>query len=108
MDWNNVLKKWQGRLKLEDWDIKFEEIPKGAVEYPDDIGEHGYWYGIDKEPINIRTKKTVFTYDSPLNEEAIIHELLHLKFPEWSEDNVNKVQNKLMKTFNIKRSLPKV
>jgi hypothetical protein len=35
--------------------------------------------------------------DRPLTEEDIVHELLHVKYNNWSEDQVNKETEKLLK-----------
>ena len=101
MDWNKVVRKWQKRFGLTDWTIEIEKILSGAVEYPDDIGDDNYYIGIEKNPINLKTKKTTLYHDVPLYEEAIIHELLHIKHPEWSEDEVNRVQDELVKKYKI-------
>jgi hypothetical protein len=43
------------------------------------------------------TKEAVIYHDRDLTEEDIVHELLHVKYPDWTEDQVNLETDKLLK-----------
>jgi len=89
-----LLKKWQHNLDLNDWSIDVQPIEREQVTYPDDIGEDKYYIGIATN----YQKKTGTTYhDVPLYEEAIVHELLHVKYPDQSEDWVNTISSIITK-----------
>ena len=73
---------------MHEWDITTEAIDPEQVTYPDDCqDEEQFFIGIHIDHTNY---KAVIYHDRPLYEEAIVHELLHVKYPDWSEDQVNK------------------
>ena len=76
------ISKWQEILDLEDWYITTEAISDDQVIYPDDIGNDRYFIGVERR----KNKNAVIYYSRELEEEDIVHELLHLKYPEKSED----------------------
>ena len=82
-----LIKKWQDKFQLTGWTITTEAIDKLSVIYDKDCpDEDKYFVGIEIGHI----KKTgIIYYDRAITEEDIIHELLHVKYPDWSEDQVN-------------------
>ena len=83
----DMIKEWKDKLGLNKWVITTEEIDPKSVTYPDDcIGEERFFVGIVP---NKETKKAVIYHDRPLTEEYVVHELLHVKNPDWSEEQVN-------------------
>ena len=84
-----LIKYWQEKLKLNEWNIMAKRI------LPDQIVYNGeaYFIGITRDNKN---KKATIYHDIDLYEEAIIHELLHLKYPTQSELWINKETNKLL------------
>ena len=86
-----MIDKWLKKLEL-DWIIITESISRDQV-ICDCPPEDCYFIGID---YNLKTKKAVIYYDRALTEEDIVHELLHVKYPEWSEDQVNKETKNLL------------
>lgn len=89
---DEIVKYWQNKLGLNDYEIFTESIPREQVTFPDDISEEDrYFVGIhsDKE-------LAVIYHDRDLTEEDIVHELLHLAYPDKSEEwVVNETKNKL-------------
>lgn len=84
----SVIEKWKDRLGLHLWSIGTQEIVSEQVVYPDDcVGDERFFIGVEKD--HDRFEATIY-HDVPLYEEAIIHELLHIRYPDKSEDWVNK------------------
>ena len=84
---------WMDKLDLTGWIITTEAIDKKSVTYADDVPDSDkYFVGIqidididyDKESMQAR-----IYHDRPLTDEYIVHELLHVKYLEWSEDQIN-------------------
>jgi len=84
---HDVVCHWIDVLGLKGWNITTEDISKEAVTYADDVPiEDRYFVGVEID----REKMTACIYhDRPLNKEYIVHELLHVKYPDWSEEQVN-------------------
>ena len=79
---------------MHKWDITTEVINSEQVTYPDDCqNKERFFIGIE---IHHNKSKAVIYHDRPLYEEAIVHELLHVKYPDWSEDQVNIETEKLL------------
>lgn len=95
----NTINKWKSILQLSDWQIDTESINPNQVSYPSDcVGDERFFIGIEKdEALN----KAVIYHDRPLYEEAIVHELLHVKYPEKSEEWVNKQTHSLLRINKI-------
>jgi len=74
-----LINKWKKRLNIEDWEILTDDISNHPIEYN---GE-SYFVGIYRD---FDIKQAVIHHDVPLTEECIIHELLHIVFPEPQED----------------------
>ena len=87
---SKLVNKWQGRLLLTDWTITTEAIEKKSVTYADDVPDSDkYFVGIqiDKESMQAR-----IYHDRPLTDEYVVHELLHVKYPNKSESWINEVE----------------
>jgi len=84
-----LINKWKNKLGIPNWKITAERITPGQVEYR---GEK-YFIGITR---NFKTKTGVIYHDIDLYEEAIIHELLHVRYPTKSENWVNKESKRLL------------
>ena len=80
------IKYWQNKLGLNDWSIATERIK------PEQVTNNGTdeIIGICFDRKNYFLKKAVIYHDVNLYEEAIIHELLHVRYPTRSEAWVNK------------------
>lgn len=85
-----LIRKWQSRFGISDWQIKTERILPKQIEYSGET----YFIAIERD---FDKKKGIIYHDIDLCEESIIHELLHVKNPEKDEDWVNMKTNQLLK-----------
>lgn len=93
-----MIDKWKRRLLLDDWTIVTESIDPKAVTYDSECPtEDRYYIGIQP---NHETKTATIYHDRELTERDVIHELLHVKYPEWLEDQVNEAEELL---YNINK-----
>ena len=84
---------WKEAFELNEWNIAVTKIDPESVTYPDDIDEcDRYYVGI--EPHHIDKIATIY-HDRDLTERDIIHELLHVRFPDWTEDEVSEMEGRL-------------
>lgn len=92
---NDMIHIWMNALGLSEWIIATEAIDEKAVVYEESVPESDqYFVGIQIDRVK---KKACIYHDRLLNEEDILHELLHVKNPDWSEDQVNAETEKLLK-----------
>jgi len=77
-----AIEEWQTKLGISQWDITTEKIDPKQVIYE---GEK-YFIGISIDWDNL---SGVIYHDIDLTEEAIIHELLHIRYSTENEDWVN-------------------
>lgn len=86
--------KWQSRLGLDQWQISTEQIQGEQVVYAKDCpDEDKFFIGIQT---NTKDKTGIIYHDIDLYEEAIAHELLHVKYPDKSERWINEKCSELM------------
>ena len=84
MDRSHVLptiSKWQGYFGIDEWKIFTEKLDSDAVSI--DYNGHRYFVGILRD---FDGKKATIYHDIELDEESIIHELLHIVFPKPNPD----------------------
>ena len=74
-----LIAKWQKILEISDWTIRTKRILPEQIIYN---GEK-YFIGICRE---FDKKEGTIYYDIDLTEEAIVHELLHVAYPEKDEE----------------------
>ena len=87
----NKLSKWQSKLNLKEWRFTVQEIQPTQVVYDNDCPvKDRYFIGIE---INQENKTGTIYHDRELTEADIIHELLHVKYPNKSEEWINKTEN---------------
>ncbi len=79
---NKTIEEWQTKLDISHWDITTEKIDPKQVIYE---GEN-YFIGISIDWDNL---SGVIYHDIDLTEEAIIHELLHIRYSIENEDWIN-------------------
>ncbi len=92
-----MITKWQKILGLNDWEITSQRIDRDQVTFPDEIlPKDRYFTGITVEDDGM--KGTIY-HDDELTEEAVIHEMLHLRFPDKDEDWVNGLTFALVERF---------
>lgn len=83
------IKFWQQKLEIQEWSIIPERIMNEQVVYPKDL-ELKEFVGIS---INHDNKTAVLNHTRDLTDFDIVHELLHCKWPETSEDAINHATN---------------
>ena len=92
MSWIN---KWQDKLKLTEWQFITQEILPEQVVYDNGCPQKDrYFVGIE---IDQQKKVGTIYHDRELKEADIIHELLHVAFPNKSEAWVNETENLISK-----------
>tara|TARA_Y100000034_G_C6791461_1_gene354410 strand:+ start:27 stop:308 length:282 start_codon:yes stop_codon:yes gene_type:complete len=79
---NKTIQEWQTKLGISQWDITTEKIDPKQVIYE---GEK-YFIGISIDWDNL---SGVIYHDIDLTEEAIIHELLHIRYATENENWIN-------------------
>ena len=79
---NKTIQEWQTKLGISHWNIITEKIDPEQVIYN---GEK-YFIGITIDWDNL---SGVIYHDIDLYEEAIIHELLHIRYSTENEDWIN-------------------
>ena len=92
-----MIEKWKNLLSISEWQFTTESIDPNAVMYDTDCPVVDRYY-VGVEP-NHKTKTATIYHDRPLTERDIIHELLHVRYPKWTEEQVNEVEE-LLYTIN--------
>jgi hypothetical protein len=91
-----LIHKWQSKLNLNGWSFPIQEILPEQVVYDNDCPEEDkYFIGIE---IDHQKRVGVIYHDRELTEGDIIHELLHVKYPNKKESWINRIEN-LMSTI---------
>ena len=86
----SLLNKWQGKFQLTDWKFQTQKIQPNQVVYDSDCpDEDKYFVGIE---IDALKRVGTIHHDRELTEKDIIHELLHVKYPNKSESWINEVE----------------
>jgi len=101
-----MIEKWKNLLSLKKWTVITESIDTNAVTYDNDCPDKDrYFIGIEADHHD--GIATIY-HDRPLTDEYIVHELLHVKYPDWSEDQVNaeteKILNQNKDEYNIRNN----
>ena len=86
-----LIESWAIRLGVEDWDIRTERIDPNQVEYS---GED-YFVGVERD---FDGRKAVIYHDIPLDEESIVHELLHIAFPQAEDEDYDDYEDFITRT----------
>jgi len=90
-----IVDKWQSKLNLKEWSFTTEDIQPTQVTYDNDCPvKDRYFVGIQ---IDKENKVGTIYHDRELTEADIIHELLHVAFPNKSEAWVNETENLISK-----------
>ncbi len=80
-----LIDKWKNKLGLTDWVITTEAISNSQVMYPNDLDLKEF-IGIT---IDSENKFGIINHTRALTSFDVIHELLHVKYPSWTEEEVN-------------------
>jgi len=84
-----MIEKWKKILELDEWDINTDSIRNEQVSYPEDLDVKEF-VGIS---IDHDRKCGLINHTRELTDFDVVHELLHVKYPTWSEDQVNDYTN---------------
>ena len=88
---NKLVHKWQSKLELKEWSFIIDEIQPTQVTYDNDCPvKDRYFIGIE---IDKENKIGTIYHDRELTEADIIHELLHVKYPNKDEAWINTTEN---------------
>lgn len=91
---------WRVALGIET-EVVLEPISREQVVFDDDVPEKDkYFIGITRGE-----NPLVITHDRPLTEEDIVHELLHIAYPDKDEDWVNAETDKLLRVMTKEKIL---
>lgn len=92
MNVEKTIEFWKMKLRLYEWEIVTEEIEREQVSFPDDISdEDRFFVGV---AIQEENKIAIISHDRDLTEEDIVHELLHVAYPDRDEEWINKTTAK--------------
>ena len=95
-----MVSHWMVMLDIRGWAVTIEAIDKKSVIYDSEIPEEErYYVGVQ---VDRDTRIATIYHDRDLTEEDIVHELLHVKYPDWTEDQVNKQTEKWLKKEQVK------
>jgi hypothetical protein len=94
----DMVSHWMVMLDIRGWAVTIEAIDKKSVIYDSEIPEEDrYYVGVQ---VDRDTRIATIYHDRDLTEEDIVHELLHVKYPDWTEDQVNKQTEKWLRKEN--------
>ena len=93
---SSLINKWQALLGISDWVILYEPISEDQV--VDEIEDNTYGHEFVGIYIDFTNKTGTIFHTRELNEEDILHELLHVRFNSWSEEKVNFWTDLIIKT----------
>jgi hypothetical protein len=99
----DIILKWQVAFGIQDWNITTKRINPDQVTYIEEVPlSDRYFIGIQPD---FNTLTAVIYHDRDLYEEAIIHELLHVRYPskteEWIDSQTTKIYS--LETSNVGR-----
>ena len=96
---SRVIEEWKSLLQISDWEITCQSISEMQVVDALQGNTPGHEFvGI---AIDFDKRKGTIFHTRQLFEDDIIHELLHIRFPDWSEEEVNFWTNLLMKRARV-------
>ncbi len=96
---SRMIEQWKSLLEISDWTIECEPISEMQVVDALKGNTPGHEFvGI---AIDFKRRKGTIFHTRLLLEDDIIHELLHVRFPKWSEEEVDFWTNLLMKRAGV-------
>ena len=96
-----VLKQWQDNLNITQYSINCERISPFQVSNENSDRGHEF-VGICTD--HDACKASLF-HTRKLITADIVHELLHVKYPEWSEEQVNNETKRLMMQKYVRKEV---
>lgn len=84
---------WKRKLKIQHYHISLEKISESQV-CDDDLNTGNEFVGIYTDHENLRA---YLLHTRELKLDDVIHELLHVKYPQWTDEEVSRETEKIMK-----------
>jgi|TARA_R110002020_G_C16059628_1_gene755341 hypothetical protein len=81
---NSIICKWKDKLGISNWNITTEKIKPEQVIYNGETEFIGVCFDRKNQ-----LKEAIIYHDCNLYEEAIVHELLHIRYPDKDEEWIN-------------------
>jgi len=101
--YSKMIEHWKSLFEISDWHITSESISNMQVVDALKGNTPGHEFvGIS---IDFEKREGTIFHTRELLEDDIIHELLHVRFPTWNEDEVNFWMNLLMKQTKSKMTI---
>lgn len=96
-----VINHWQNKLEIKHYRVISQRI--SPLQVCDDNFQRGHEFvGISTD----HTKCVAFLYHTrKLQTSDIIHELLHIKYPAWTEKQVNDEMHRLLLQANFEKKM---
>ena len=92
---SRMIEQWKSLLQISDWNITCQSISEMQV--VDSLHDNTPGHEFVGIAIILKRKSGIIYHTRPLLEDDIIHELLHVRFPDFAENEVNFWTNLLMK-----------
>lgn len=89
---------WKRKLDIEHYHISLEKISESQV-CDDNLITGNEFVGIYTDHKNFRA---YLLHTRELYIDDIVHELLHVKYPEWTDDRINEETENILMKFNEK------
>ena len=97
---SRMIEQWKSLLQISDWNIVCQSISEMQVVDALEGNTPGHEFvGIT---IDFDNKHGTIFHTRTLFEDDVIHELLHVRYPKWSEEDVDFWTNLLMKRAGVK------
>jgi len=98
-----MIEHWKSLFEISDWNITCESI--SAMQVVDALKGNTPGHEFVGISIDFEKRKGTIFHTRVLHEDDIIHELLHVRFPTWSEDEVNFWTHLLVKQTETKMAI---
>ncbi len=93
--YSRLIEHWKSLFEITDWNITCESI--SVMQVVDALKGNTPGHEFVGISIEFEKRKGTIYHTRELYEDDIIHELLHVRFPTWSEEEVNFWTDLLMK-----------
>ncbi len=105
---DELLLRWQKRFGLGEYSIDIQRVSLFQVSSEDAERCEGVGCSMVGIVVDHVTKQACIYHTRLLTEEDIVHELLHILNPKWTEQQVNSGTSHLLKNKNAGKSSKKV
>ena len=96
-----MIQKVKSFLHLQDWNIQTQSILKNQVVYDLTVPiKDRYFIGVYRD---FKNKSAILYHDRDLTLRDVLHELLHIRFPNFTERKINLLEFILNYYFYFKK-----